>query len=107
MCRSATRLLCLQNGRNILVDVLQKCCGTPAELTQKRKKFADVSQNRKKIADLAQNGKRFTNVSRNRKRRAAGWDGHVRARKISERAKKIQKEKYDETIQKPSIESEG
>ena len=55
----------------------------------------------------AQNWKRFTNVSRNRKRRAAGWDGHVRARKISERAKKIQKEKYDETIQKPSIESEG
>ena len=42
MCTSATRLLCLQNGRNILVDVLQKCCGTPAELTQKRKKFATL-----------------------------------------------------------------
>ena len=36
------------DGRNILVDVLQEWCGTPAEQAQKRKEFADVSQNRKK-----------------------------------------------------------
>ena len=55
------------DGRNILVDVLQECCGTPAELTQKRKKFADVSQNRKKIADWAQNrkGLRFSTSEEN------------------------------------------
>ena len=36
------------DGRNILVDVPQECCGTPAEQAQKRKEFAGVSQNPKK-----------------------------------------------------------
>ena len=81
------------DGRNILVDVLQECCGTPAEHAQKREQFADVSQNRKKIADCAQN--RLT-LTRKQKNRAARWDGHGRARKISERSKKRRNKKISE-----------
>ena len=51
---SYNRLSSKFDGRNILVDVLQECCGTPAEQGQKRKEFADVSQNWGKIADWAQ-----------------------------------------------------
>ena len=36
------------DGRNILVDVLQECCGTPAEQAEKRKEFTGVPQNTKK-----------------------------------------------------------
>ena len=42
------------DDRNMLVDVPQECCGTPAEQAQKRKEFAGVSQNPLKIADRAQ-----------------------------------------------------
>ena len=45
---SYSRLSSKFDGRNILVDVLQECCGTAAEQAQKRKEFADVSQNPKK-----------------------------------------------------------
>ena len=45
---SYNRLRSKFDGRNILVDVLRECSGTPAEQAQKRKEFADVSQNPKK-----------------------------------------------------------
>ena len=41
---SYSRLSSKFDGRNILVDVLQECCGTAAEQAQKRKEFAGVSQ---------------------------------------------------------------
>ena len=88
------------DGRNILVDVLQECCGTPAEQAQKRKEFADVSQNPKEVAGWARNRKRYTYVARKQKRRAARWDRHGRAQKSSERNRKRKKEKSDEAIKK-------
>ena len=36
------------DGRNILIDVPQECCGTPAEQAEKRKEFTGVPQNTKK-----------------------------------------------------------
>ena len=45
------------DGRNMLVDVPQECCGTPAAQAQKRKEFAGVSQNLFEIADWAQKRK--------------------------------------------------
>ena len=64
---SYNRLRSKFDGRNILVDVLQDCCGTPAEQSKKRKEFAGVSQNPKKIADWAQKRKRYTHVARKQK----------------------------------------
>ena len=56
------------DGRDMLVDVPQECCGTPAEQAQRRKEIAEGSQNREKIADWAQNRKKYTDVARKHKK---------------------------------------
>ena len=68
---SYSRLSSKFDGRNILVDVLQRCSGTPAEQAQKRKKFADVD--RKKIADWAQNRKGLRFSTSEEKGCEMGW----------------------------------
>ena len=85
---SYNRLRSKFDGRNILIDVLQERCGTPAEQAQKREEFADVSQNKKKVEDWSQNRKRYTYLARQQKKRAARWDRHGRAQKSSERDRK-------------------
>ena len=67
------------DGRNILIDVPQECCGTPAGQAQKRKEFADVSQNPKKSLTGLKIGRDTRTLLENRRkwlRGGIGTDGN-------------------------------
>ena len=105
---SHNRLSSKFDGRNILVDVLQECCGTPAEQAQKRKEFADVSQNPKKKSLTGLKIERDIRTwPENRRKGLQGGIGTDGRRKAVKERGREKRKSSDEAIQKAALERKG
>ena len=79
------------DGRNILVDFPQECCGTSAEQAQKREEFAGVSQN--PLKNRRRDTRTLLENRREGLRREIGSDGCGKSVKENEKSRRRKKEK--------------
>ena len=99
---SYNRLRSKFDGRNILVDFPQECCGTSAEQAQKREEFAGVSQN--PLKNRRRDTRTLLENRREGLRREIGTDGCGKS--VKERGREKRKQS-DEAIQKSALEEDG